>query len=84
MLITDKMRPWAAQVPDFARAHLVDRTDVRLLDQRDHVWARPEDSETPAASRRRARPAWRLLQQPGAPDELPDGRQPDRFVAVTG
>ena len=43
VLITDKMRPWAAQVPDFARAHLVNRTDVRLLDQRDHVWARPEE-----------------------------------------
>jgi hypothetical protein len=39
VLVVEKMRPWAAQVPDFARDYLVERSEVRFLDRREHVWA---------------------------------------------
>lgn len=39
VLQTAKGRPWADLVPDFRDRHLVERSAVRLLDQRGHYWA---------------------------------------------
>jgi hypothetical protein len=41
VLMTEKMRPWAALVPDFSRRFIVERDEVGFLDQRDFLWARP-------------------------------------------
>lgn len=40
VLITAKMRPWLAFVPEFRRQFLVERDEVGLFDSRDHFWAR--------------------------------------------
>lgn len=41
VLITDKARYWLAQVPTFAERFLIERHDVRFLDNRGHYWAEP-------------------------------------------
>jgi len=48
VLVTPKMRYWAELAPDVAREFLLERSEVRLLDQRDYYWARPlEESGDP-------------------------------------
>lgn len=42
VLITDRTRPWLAEVPGFAARFLIERADVSLLDRRGHYWARKE------------------------------------------
>lgn len=42
VLMTEKMRSWAAQVPDFARDRIIERAEVSLLDRRGHYWSEPE------------------------------------------
>ncbi len=42
VLMTEKMRYWAAQVPEFAAERIVERGDVSRLDRRGHYWAEPE------------------------------------------
>lgn len=41
VLITDSTRYWLPFVPDLAERFLIERDDVRFLDQRIHAWASP-------------------------------------------
>lgn len=55
VLITAKMRPWLAFVPEFRRQFLVERDEVGLFDSRDHFWAhKTRNRGTSRASRARA------------------------------